>query len=226
MPKRFAALFALVVVASLGVWLTSSASARKGEAGGAEAAPAKPVLPPVVSLQLEPAMLTIADARDGRQVLVWGVTADGRKFDVSDSAVFKSDSPLVTVSEGRYLYPTAAGDASVTVSAEGKEAKLAVKVSGAEQKPVRFGRDVMPILASVGCNAGHLPRVGQGEERVQAFPPRLRRGRTTTTPWPTTCSAGASTRSQPDQSLMLLKPTRPSRTKAGGCCRSGRGSTT
>src|SRR5687767_10926766 len=50
---------------------------------------AKPALPSIESLQLEPASLTLGDGRDGRQVLVWGVTKDGQKFDLTDAATFK-----------------------------------------------------------------------------------------------------------------------------------------
>src|SRR5207237_9896408 len=89
-----------------------------------------------------------------RQVLVGGVAADGKRFDLSDIATFKPDSDNVAVAEGRYLYPVKAGEATVTVSAEGKEAKLAVKMAKADVPPIRFGRDVMPVMASVGCNQG------------------------------------------------------------------------
>jgi hypothetical protein len=123
--------------------------AEQGEAG-----PAKPPLPQIVSLQLQPASLTLTDGRDARQVLVWGLDAEGRKFDLTDEATLKADSDLVTVGDDRYLMPQKAGDGTVTVTAAGKETTLAVKVLKAENAPVRFTHDVMPLLAGVGCNAG------------------------------------------------------------------------
>jgi hypothetical protein len=132
--------------------LSSRASARHEEA--AEPTVAAPALPAITSLQLQPPSLNLSDGRDGRQVLVSGLTEDGHRFDLSDAATFTPDSDDLTISEGRYVYPKRAGEFTVTVAADGKEVKLAVKVNGADFPPVRFGREVMPLMASVGCNAG------------------------------------------------------------------------
>src|SRR4051812_16300188 len=132
----------VLVAVSLCICAATVALAANKHADTAEAGPAKPPTPEIESLELQPTSLTLSDGRDGRQVLVWGVTKDGRKFDLSDTATFTPDSDTVIISEGRYVYPAQAGEASVTVSAEGKEIKLPVKVTGAEHPPVRFGRDV------------------------------------------------------------------------------------
>ena len=137
------------------LWLVCTASlalAKRTEQ--TETGPAKPPLPAIVSIAVEPASLTLTDGRDARQVLVWGITADGQKYDLSDEATFKTESPLVSVDAERFVTPRQAGEAVVSVSAAGKETTLTVTVVKAEQLPVRFTRDVMPVLASVGCNAG------------------------------------------------------------------------
>ena len=139
----------------------SLAAAKRAET--AESGPAKPGLPEISSLQVEPASLTLHDARDARQVLVWGIAADGQKYDLSDDAKFASDSAVVAVDSDRFVKPVRAGEATVTVSAAGKEAKLSVKVLRAEQEPVRFTRDVMPVLAGVGCNAGTCHGAAKGK---------------------------------------------------------------
>ena len=149
MPKRCTALLlVLLAVASTG-WL-----ARAEPAASAEPKVDKPALPAIASLQLEPAAVELAHGRDARQVLVWGVTADGQKFDVTDEATFTSGTPAVTVGPDRYVNPAAAGEASVTVAAAGRQAQLPVKVLSASAPPVGFVKDVMPVMAKVGCNAG------------------------------------------------------------------------
>jgi hypothetical protein len=114
----------------------------------------KPPVPAIESLQLEPASLTLSHGRDGRQVLVWGVAKDGQRFDLTDDATFKPESAAVNVSPDRYINPVSAGETGVTVDAAGKQARLPVKVVSAEVPPVGFIRDVMPVMARVGCNAG------------------------------------------------------------------------
>lgn len=163
-------------------------------------------LPPIETLHLEPASLTLADARDGRQALVWGVAADGRKFDLTGEATFEAKSANLSISDGRYVYGKTVGDGEVVISAAGRQATLPVKVTGAENAAVRFGRDVMPVLASAGCNAGlcHGSAAGKNGFKLslrgydldydyQALVNDLQGRRVD--------------RVQPDKSLMLLKPT-------------------
>ena len=120
---------------------------------GKEAAPARPPLPQITALELEPSRLTLEDGRDERRVIVWGKTASGDLVDVSEEATLRSESPSVEVS-GTSILPKAKGEAAVIVSAAGKETRLPVRVESAELPPVRFVRDVMPVLSRVGCNAG------------------------------------------------------------------------
>src|SRR5688572_21751929 len=115
---------------------------------------AKPATPAIDSLQLEPASLILAHGRDGRQVLVWGITKDGQRFDITDDATLKPESAGVSISADRYVNPVAVGDTAVTVDAGGKQARLPVKVLSADVPAVGFIRDVMPVMAKVGCNQG------------------------------------------------------------------------
>jgi hypothetical protein len=126
----------------------------KSRAAGDEAAIARPEMPAIVNLSVEPQSLVITDARDSREVLVWGLAQDGRRFDLSSEATFEAKSNVVSVIDGRYLQGAKVGDETVVIRAAGRETRLGVKVLSVANPPVRFGRDVMPVLASVGCNAG------------------------------------------------------------------------
>ena len=133
----------------LALLLAIDATARADQT----AVPAAP-LPKPAKLVFEPASITLEDGRDERRVIVWGVTKDGEKFDLSSHAKFSEDSEAITISNDGYIHATAAGEAKVRVTAAGAEATLPVKVTDAAMKPVRFVRDVIPMMSSVGCNAG------------------------------------------------------------------------
>ena len=132
--------------------IVRQADAKPADAG--EPKLERPAMPGIESLQLEPASLTLSHGRDGRAVLVWGVTKDGQRFDLSDDATIKSESAAVTIGKDRYINPAAPGESTVVITAAGKEAKLPVKVVSADQSPIRFINEVMPVMAKVGCNQG------------------------------------------------------------------------
>ena len=197
------------IILALSVALTlsnGSTFAAKSRADAGDAGPAKPALPTIVSLKLEPASLTLSNSRDGRRVLVWGIAEDGHQFDLTDVATFKADSPNLSLDKQNYVYPVAAGDCTLTVSALTKQATLPVKVTSADDSKIRFIRDVEPILSQVGCNAGTCHGSAKGKNgfklSLRGYDPvydyavlvQELQGRRVN-------------RVQPDMSLMLLKPT-------------------
>jgi hypothetical protein len=127
-------------------------------------APPRPAVPAIASLELKPKSLVLSDPSDARQVLVWGVTDDGRKFDLGYEAIFKADPTAVKIEAGNYLSGLSAGESTVTVTAEGKQVSLAVKVISGKRPAVRFTHDVMPLLAGVGCNAGTCHGAAKGKD--------------------------------------------------------------
>jgi hypothetical protein len=189
-----------------GLMTLCAAPARANKSAGAvEAAIPKPPLPAIESLQIEPPSLTLENALDARLVLVWGVTKDGRRFDLTDSATFKCNSTSVVVGPDRYIAPAAAGETSVTITAADKQATLPVKVMGADQPKVSFARDVMPVLGKVGCNAGtcHGSKDGKNGFKLSL------RGYDPDYDYKVLINdlqGRRFDRIQPDQSLMLLKP--------------------
>lgn len=142
-------------LALIGLALSIAPGALTADASkAAKDSPPAPPRPKILSLQLEPATLTLQDSRDERRVLVLG-RAEGDKFvDLTSEASLKSASPCVEVGPDGYIRPKAKGSAEVIVEAGGKEAKLTVTVEGAGMVPVRFVREVEPILSKAGCNQG------------------------------------------------------------------------
>src|SRR5882724_9516846 len=108
----------------------------------------------VRKIRLEPSQITLQDGRDVRKVLVLGETDAKGTVDLTARAVFKSDSPVINIDAQGYLAARTIGQAVVTVTAAGKQAKLLVRAVSGTFPQVGFVRDVMPILSKVGCNAG------------------------------------------------------------------------
>src|SRR5438045_4105813 len=98
MNSRMLVFFTLALVASL-------PRCRAAEAAGKSLPPPKPELPPIRSLKVEPAALTLDDGRDERRVLVWAETAAGQRFDVTDDAVLKTESPEIEIGTSGYIEP-------------------------------------------------------------------------------------------------------------------------
>jgi hypothetical protein len=109
----------------------------------------------VVRLELQPAALELAAEGEGRRVLVTGFEQDGSKVDLTNEAKFEPSGPGVTVDETGYMMPATSGKTSVTVTAGGQTAQLAVTVGDpGAARPASFVRDVMPIVNKTGCTQG------------------------------------------------------------------------
>jgi len=203
MPKRW---IGIILFCLTGIMGTQPALAAKSHADMPEKLPDKPPLPAIVSLQLEPPTLTLSNGRDARQVLVWGVTQDGRKFDLTDIATFKSESPAVTVGDDHYVQPAADGQGTVTITAADQTIELPVTVSNAQQPKVRFTRDIEPLLSRIGCNAGTCHGAAKGKNgfklSLRGYDPAFDFNALTEE-----LQGRRINRVDPGQSLMLLKPT-------------------
>src|SRR6185436_16628945 len=127
-------------------------------------APPPPPLPAISALKLMPENLTISDGRDARRVIVLGITASGKPVDLSGVAKFESNSKAIEIGSDGYFRGKEKGTAEVTVLAANLQAKLPVNVANVEVPPIGFVRDVMPIIARVGCNAGTCHGSAKGKE--------------------------------------------------------------
>jgi hypothetical protein len=162
--------------------------------------------PAVVKLNVFPKTLKLTHLRDARSLLVAGVTKDGDVVDLTPSAKLAADGKVATVDAEGYVTPKAVGKTHVTVAAAGLSVKVPVDVTDVANKPVSFSREIMPILSKVGCNAGtcHGSRAGKNGFKLSL------RGYDADYDYRALVDDLAGrrfNRSQPAQSLMLLKPT-------------------
>lgn len=159
-----------------------------------------------VSLEVYPPELTLSSIRDSRRVIVTGVTADGQKIDVSEKTSVTTSSPICSVAADGYILPVAAGEGAILVAAVGQKKEVPVHVTSIEAVPVDFIRDVNPILSKVGCNQGtcHGSQAGKNGFKLSL------RGYDSVYDYRALVddiSGRRFNRSEPSQSLMLLKPT-------------------
>jgi hypothetical protein len=158
------------------------------------------------SIEVYPPLLTISSARDSRRVLVTGITSEGQRIDVSSKATVTTQSPVCEVDASGYVSPMAAGEGTIIVEAVGQRAEIPVHVTSADSVPVDFIREVNPILSKVGCNAGtcHGSQGGKNGFKLSL------RGYDSVYDYRVIVddiSGRRFNRSEPSQSLMLLKPT-------------------
>ncbi len=100
--------------------------------------------------------------RHAQQQLVVSATA-GR--DHTRLAIYRSESPdIVGVNEKGVIKALATGRGRITVTAEGATATIDVEVEHADRlPPVTFEKDIEPILARTGCNAGACHGKARGQ---------------------------------------------------------------
>ncbi|MDB5323681.1 MAG: hypothetical protein JWN40_5312 [Phycisphaerales bacterium] len=167
----------------------------------------------IVSLHLLPESLTLTNARDVQHVLVLGETESHQRVDLSITAGFSPASDLVSVSADGAVKPLKQGQTQVSVTAAGLTVSLPVTVKSAAVTEVGFVRDVEPIMAKVGCNAGTCHGSAKGKEgfklSLRGYDPDFDYEALIAD-----FSARRFDRINPANSLMLLKP-------AGGVAHEG-----
>ncbi len=188
-------------VCGMGLLLASSAFAQE-QATPETTGPARTF----TAIEVYPPELTLTSIRDSRRVLVTGVMSDGQRIDLSSKATVSTQSPVCQVDAAGFVAPVAAGEGVITVEAEGLKAEVKVHVTSADPMNVDFIREVNPILSKVGCNQGtcHGSQAGKNGFKLSL------RGYDSDYDYRVLVdeiSGRRFNRSEPSQSLMLLKPT-------------------
>lgn len=160
----------------------------------------------VLELRVQPASLTLDNARDVRRVLVSGRTSDGYWHDLTGQAFFKPAAALVARDKEGFFRGVKPGKTMLTVLAGGKQVSVPVAVRSMVTPPVSFVRDVMPVLARTGCNAGLCHGSAKGKNgfklSLRGYDPEYDYHALIDD-----IGGRRFNRAQPQESLMLLKPT-------------------
>ena len=157
-------------------------------------------------LEVYPAELTLGSIRDARRVLVTGITTDGQRIDLTGKASLTTAAPNFSVGTDGYLTPVSGGEGKLLVEAGGLKTEIPVRVTATDAMPIDFIRDVNPLLSKIGCNQGTCHGSANGKN---GFKLSLR-GYDALYDYRALVddiSGRRFNRSEPSQSLMLLKPT-------------------
>jgi hypothetical protein len=123
-------------------------------------------------LAVYPAQVKLAGPRDEQRLVVLGVWADGRKFDLTRVAAISTASAKIATAEKGVVRSAGDGSTTLTIEAAGAKASVPVAVEKfAVDVPVSFSREIVPILTKVGCNSGacHGASLGRGGFRLSLF---------------------------------------------------------
>ncbi len=192
----------------IGSYLATSVALILGLALAAPA-PAQEKLPPgakLVRLEAFPTAVSLKNPYAYSQLVVTGRLSTGEPVDVTRMVQVDRPASLVQVSPTGLIRPVADGSGQLKLTLAGQTLTLPVTVSG-QKTPyeVSFVRDVMPVLAKVGCNAGtcHGAQKGKNGFRLslRGYDPLFDHQSLTDD-----LGGRRFNRAAPDSSLMLLKP--------------------
>ena len=134
---------------------------------------AEPPSSALVKLVTYPEAIELTGPRDEQSLGVVGEFADGRTWELTRTATYKSgDAKVAEVDPSGIVRPVGDGQTSVTITAGGKTQTIAVKVAKASADiPVSFTREIVPILTRAGCNQGacHGSQHGRGGFKLSLF---------------------------------------------------------
>lgn len=186
--------------------ITTAALLLPEAARGDEQAKPASAVRTFTAIEVYPVELTLSSIRDSRRVLVTGITSDGQRIDLSSKATVSTASANCRTDREGFVTPVSAGDGTIVVEAEGQRAEIPVHVTAADPAAVDFIREVNPILSKVGCNQGtcHGSQAGKNGFKLSL------RGYDSVYDYQALVddvSGRRFNRSEPSQSLMLLKPT-------------------
>ncbi len=178
----------------LGCVLSLTATARAQDEAG------------VSRLWTVPEKLVLSDIRDARSLLVFGENSSGKTVDLSGTATRTTSTSCIRIDQDGFVVPVTEGTGQVVVTAGGQTVNVPIEVKNLPRKDVDFVRDVEPIMAKVGCNAGTCHGAQQGRKgfklSLRGYDP-LYDYRALVDD----VSGRRFNRAKPSDSLILLKPT-------------------
>ncbi len=171
------------------------------------AAVANAQTPRLAALTVEPGQITLTHQHDEQRLLVTGKLPDETVRDLTRSARYLAlDPKIATVTADGVVHPVGIGETKIDIAAGEQKQSVTVVVKSVAERPVSFAHDVMPLFAKAGCNSGACHGSASGKKgfkvSLRGYDPgvdyfTLTRG----------TNGRRIDRDNPEQSLVLLKPT-------------------
>jgi hypothetical protein len=170
-------LVALAVLCSAGVASAADAKSSRKRTRTEEMKLPKPA--EVRSLALYPATITLKGRDDTCQLICTGTLAAGRLQDLSADVKYEAaDRRIVLVSSAGRVMPLADGSTHIMARYGKHKVQIPVRTEAvAEDLPINFANQIVPIFTKLGCNAGgcHGKASGQNGFKLSllGFEPEL-----------------------------------------------------
>jgi WD40 repeat protein/mono/diheme cytochrome c family protein len=118
----------------------------------------------IVALELQPEQIQIQSPNDYAQLLVTARLTSGDSVDVTRSVKFTMTPDLAAISSRGVFHPLKNGTGRLVAALDGKSAEIQVGIAGLGQPyHADFIRDVAPVIAELGCNAGTCHGAKEGK---------------------------------------------------------------
>ena len=129
----------------------------------------------LAALEVQPKEIRLTNRFAYAQLLVTGKLASGETIDVTRMVEPSLSAAIAEVSRSGLVRPRADGKATLTLRLAGKTAEVPVTVLGVNTpRPGRLRPRRRAGALAARLQLGDLPRLGPGQERLQALAPRLR----------------------------------------------------
>ena len=120
---------------------------------------------PIRSLAVYPSQITLETKRDFHAFTVIATSTDDVTTDVTAKASIVLANPSLAELKASRLTPLKDGTTTLTVTWEGQSVSVPLTVKGAAQdRPVSFNLDVMPVFMRNGCNTGSCHGAARGQD--------------------------------------------------------------
>ena len=110
----------------------------------------------IKSLTIYPSSVALKGVDSAQQLIVTATLLDGREQDLTGDVTYDvKDARMVRVTSTGRVLPLADGATQISALYGTKTAKVAVKTTSmAENLPINFGNQIVPIFTKLGCNSG------------------------------------------------------------------------
>ncbi len=120
---------------------------------------------PLTAVHVFPADVQLTTQRDRQSLVIQAEYADGITRDVTTEATWTLADESIARLDGPTLYPVADGATELSIAYGGHTLKVPVTVTrAAEDPPISFKLDVMPVFMKAGCNSGSCHGAARGKD--------------------------------------------------------------
>ena len=161
----------------------------------------------LTSIEISPNIARLNGPWDYQQLLVTGILDSGDRIDVTRLSKFMLPPDAGLITPDGHLKAHRDGTSAVVVQTQNHVVGVPVIAEGtANNEPVSYVRDVMPVISRLGCNAGTCHGAKDGKEgfklSLRGYDPIY-----DVRAWTDDLKARRINLASPDDSLLLLKAT-------------------